>query len=86
MSKILHGGRLASMREDVAKFTSSRKDDERLAEAVVDINKAHVVMLIEQKIIQRQDGAKILEPSKNSTVQNLTPTPKTFTWQLKKQS
>ena len=48
------------MREDVAKFTSSRKDDERLANAVVDINIAHVVMLIEQKIIQPQDGAKIL--------------------------
>lgn len=60
MSKILHGGRLSSMRGDVAKFTSSRKDDERLAKAVVDINKAHVVMLIEQKIILRQDGAKIL--------------------------
>ena len=60
MSKILHGGRLASVREDVAKFTSSRKDDERLANAVVDINKAHVIMLIEQKIIQQQDGAKIL--------------------------
>ena len=61
MSKILHGGRLSSVREDVAKFTSSRKDDERLATAVVDINKAHVVMLMEQKIIQRQDGAKILK-------------------------
>ncbi len=61
MSKILHGGRLSSVREDVAKFTSSRKDDERLAYAVVDINKAHVVMLIEQKIIQPQDGAKILK-------------------------
>ena len=61
MSKILHGGRLSSVREDVAKFTSSRKDDERLAAAVVDINKAHVVMLMEQKIIQRQDGAKILK-------------------------
>jgi len=48
------------VREDVTKFTSSRKDDERLAMAVVDINKAHVVMLIEQRIIEAQDGAKIL--------------------------
>jgi len=61
MSKILHGGRLSSVREDVAKFTSSRKDDERLAKAVVDINKAHVTMLMEQKIIQWQDGARILK-------------------------
>jgi argininosuccinate lyase len=60
VSKILHGGRLSSVREDVAKFTSSRKDDERLASSVVDINKAHVAMLIEQKIIQQKDGAKIL--------------------------
>ena len=48
------------MREDVAKFTSSRKDDERLASSVVDINKAHVAMLIEQKIIVQKDGARIL--------------------------
>ena len=61
MSKILHGGRLSSIREDVAKFTSSRKDDERQATSVVDINKAHVVMLMDQKIIQQQDGAKILK-------------------------
>ena len=49
------------MREDVAKFTSSRKDDERLATAVIDINKAHVIMLMEQKLIQWQDGSKILK-------------------------
>jgi argininosuccinate lyase len=52
---------LPSQREDVAKFTSSRKDDERFATAVVDINKAHVAMLMEQKIIPWQDGAKILK-------------------------
>jgi len=52
---------LSSLREDVAKFTSSRKDDERFAVAVVDINKAHVVMLMEQKIIPWQDGANILK-------------------------
>jgi argininosuccinate lyase len=69
VSKILRGGRLSSVRKDVAKFTSSRKDDERLAETVVDINKAHVVMLMEQKIIQWQDGAKILKVlSKQSNV------------------
>ena len=57
---MLHGGRLGNVREDVAKFCSSRKDDARLADAVLAINKAHVAMLIEQKIIQKQDGAKIL--------------------------
>jgi argininosuccinate lyase len=61
LSKILRGGRLSSVRKDVAEFTSSRKNDERLAKAVIDINKAHVIMLMEQKIIQWQDGSKILK-------------------------
>ena len=60
MSKILHGGRLKSVREDVAKFTSSIKDDARLLEAVVAINKAHVVMLVEQKILTKEDGKILL--------------------------
>lgn len=68
-SKILRGGRLSSVREDVAKFTSSIKDDTRLATAVVDINKAHLIMLMEQKIIKWQDAAKILKAlSKQSNV------------------
>jgi argininosuccinate lyase len=61
MSKLLRGGRLSPVREDVAIFTSSIKDDAKLANAVVDINKAHVVMLTEQKIIKKTDGAKILQ-------------------------
>ena len=73
MSKILHGGRLSSMREDVAKFTSSRKDDERLATAVIDINKAHIIMLIEQKIIPLQDGAKILKALSKQLCSKLDP-------------
>jgi argininosuccinate lyase len=61
MSKLLRGGRLSPVREDVVKFTSSMKDDVRLAKAVVDINKAHVIMLTEQKIIKKSDGAKLLQ-------------------------
>ena len=61
MSKILHGGRIGSMRKDVAQFTSSIKDDAKLAQAVVAINKAHVAMLAEQKIIKPEDGAKLLK-------------------------
>lgn len=69
MSKILHGGRLSSIREDVAKFTSSIKDDMHLSRAVIDINKAHVIMLMEQKIIKQSDGAKLLEAlTKNSDI------------------
>lgn len=61
MSKLLRGGRLSSVRKDVAKFTSSIKDDARLSKAVIDINKAHVIMLMEQKIIKQSDGVKLLE-------------------------
>jgi argininosuccinate lyase len=61
MSDLLRGGRLSKVREDVTKFTSSMKDDERLADAVIAINKAHIVMLIEQKIIKQEDGAELLK-------------------------
>jgi argininosuccinate lyase len=64
---------LANVREDVAKFCSSRKDDARLADAVLAINKAHVVMLMEQKIIQWQDGAKILSALQKLDSQKLDP-------------
>ncbi len=73
VSKILHGGRLSSVREDVAKFTSSRKDDERLATVVVDINIAHVIMLIEQKIIQPHEGSKILKALLNLSTMSFDP-------------
>jgi argininosuccinate lyase len=67
---MLHGGRLGNVRDDVAKFASSIKDDARLVDAVVAINKAHVAMLIEQKIIPQQEGAKLLAALiKNENVQ-----------------
>ena len=61
MSKTLRGGRLGSKRDNVAEFTSSIKDDARLTAAVIDINKAHIVMLAEQKIIKSDDAAKLLK-------------------------
>jgi argininosuccinate lyase len=70
---MLHGGRLNDVRSDVAKFCSSRKDDTRLADAVLAINKAHVAMLMEQKIIQWQDGAKILSALQKQSSQKLDP-------------
>jgi argininosuccinate lyase len=68
---MLHGGRLGDVRSDVAKFCSSRLDDARLADAVLAINKAHVVMLIEQEIIRRNEGAKILLALKKLNSQHL---------------
>jgi argininosuccinate lyase len=44
----------------VAQFTSSIKDDARLLDAVVAINKAHVVMLAEQKILAKKEAAPLL--------------------------
>jgi argininosuccinate lyase len=61
MSKLLRGGRLSPVREDVVKFTSSMKDDARLAKAVIDINKAHVIMLMENKVIKASDGVTLLQ-------------------------
>jgi argininosuccinate lyase len=70
---MLHGGRLGNVREDVAKFTSSRKDDARLSDAVLAINKAHIAMLMEQKIIEWQQGAKILVALQKQVSQKLDP-------------
>ncbi|MEM3463989.1 MAG: argininosuccinate lyase [Candidatus Bathyarchaeia archaeon] len=65
MSKILWGGRIPHVKEDAVKFIASIKSDQRLFKAVIKINQAHVIMLIEQKIIQRQDGVKLLKALNN---------------------
>jgi argininosuccinate lyase len=56
----LRGGRIGSARKDVVEFTASIKSDQKLLEAVIKLNQAHVIMLIEQKIINSQIGAKLL--------------------------
>ncbi len=56
----MRGGRIGSVRKDVLKFTASIKSDRKLLEAVIKINQAHVTMLIEQKIIDSQNGGKLL--------------------------
>jgi len=61
LSKLLRGGRIGSARKDVVEFTSSIKSDQKLLEAVIKINQAHVTMLIEQKIIDSQMGAELLQ-------------------------
>ncbi|MDR2700082.1 MAG: argininosuccinate lyase [Nitrososphaerota archaeon] len=70
---MLHGGRLGNVRDSVAHFTSSRKDDARLIEAVLAINKAHIAMVMEQKIIQWQLGAKILTAIASLSASTLDP-------------
>ncbi len=65
MSKILRRGRLKPTKTDILKFTSSIKSDEKIIGQVLDINKAHIIMLMEEKIIEPTVGAKILEALKN---------------------
>ncbi|NLE05904.1 MAG: argininosuccinate lyase, partial [Crenarchaeota archaeon] len=73
MSKILHGGRLSNIREDVARFTSSIKYDDRLLSSIISINKAHVIMLMEQKIISNPDGIKLLSALDKNSKLSLDP-------------
>ena len=61
MSKLLRGGRIGSARKDVVEFTASIKTDQKLLEAVIKINQAHVTMLLEQKIIDQHTAAKLLQ-------------------------
>ncbi|MGQ9641786.1 MAG: argininosuccinate lyase [Candidatus Bathycorpusculaceae bacterium] len=61
MSKLLWGGRIPYVKEDVVKFTSSIQNDQKLLKAVIKINQAHVIMLMEQKIIEPSDGVKLLQ-------------------------
>ena len=60
MSKLLRGGRIGSARKDVVEFTASIKSDQKLLEAVIKINQAHVTMLLEQQIIKPETAAKLL--------------------------
>jgi len=49
------------VREDVVRFTSSIRSDEKLLKHVIAINKAHMVMLMEQKIVDPAIGKIILD-------------------------
>lgn len=60
MSEVLKGGRVAGLKEDALKFISSAKHDVKILGYVLDVNKSHVVMLIERGIISKEDGSRIL--------------------------
>ncbi|MFQ6077317.1 MAG: argininosuccinate lyase, partial [Candidatus Bathyarchaeia archaeon] len=64
MSDLLKGGRLPTVRRDVVRFTSSVKSDQRMLGSIIKINKAHVVMLVEQKIITSTEGVELLRALK----------------------
>ncbi len=58
----LRAGRFdGQMTDDAAKFSSSIEFDKRLFEADIKCNRAHTTMLIEQNIIPKESGNKILK-------------------------
>ncbi|MEM1607123.1 MAG: argininosuccinate lyase [Candidatus Bathyarchaeia archaeon] len=74
MSELLRGGRLAGSRRDIIEFTSSIKSDVKLLRHVVNINRAHVIMLMENKIIRFEEGSEILR-ALMGLEERLTPRP-----------
>ncbi len=57
---ILRGERLKAPPDAVARFTSSVDSDRLILKPVVDINRAHVVMLVEQGILTAAEGSALL--------------------------
>ena len=60
MSKLLRGARLGSTKKNIVDYVSSLTADQRLLGSVVNINKAHVIMLADCKIIDHVKAAKLL--------------------------
>jgi len=60
LSEVLRGGRVSGLKEDALKYISSIEHDKKIFEHVLDVNKAHVIMLMEKGIISGEDGSKIL--------------------------
>jgi len=61
LSKMIRKGRLKPAKRDAVLFISSSKDDGKILKQIIDVNRAHVLMLVEREIISRFDGAKILK-------------------------
>jgi len=64
VSLLFKGGRIKSTKRGIIRFISSIEDDVKLLKHVIDINKAHTVMLMKQGIISSQDGVEILKALK----------------------
>jgi len=61
MTDFLRKGRLKSLERKVLSYTSSLKSDLPLFNHVIKINQAHVLMMIEQKIIDSTHGTMLLK-------------------------
>ena len=61
MSLLYRASRLGPARREARRFVSSTESDKYLFESVVEINRAHVVMLARQAIITRDHARRILK-------------------------
>lgn len=57
---LLRDGRLGAVSNDVMEFTSSREADARIFQADLLVDRAHLVMLMEQGLIPRVVGSRII--------------------------
>jgi argininosuccinate lyase len=57
---LLRDGRLGAVSNDVLEFTSSRDADARIFKADLLVDRAHLVMLMEQGLIPRVAGSRII--------------------------
>jgi argininosuccinate lyase len=58
---LLRDGRLGKASRDVLEYTSSREADKRIFEADLLVDRAHLVMLREQGLLQSEICSKIIE-------------------------
>ena len=68
---ILRREKLSPMPSKVRDFTSSREFDTPIAKHVLDINRAHVIMLTEKGILPKRDAAKILKALSEIEIEKL---------------
>lgn len=57
---LLRDERLGAVSEDVLEFTSSREADRRIFQADLLVDRAHLVMLMEQGLVTREAGSRII--------------------------
>jgi argininosuccinate lyase len=60
MSKLFRKGILKAAKKDAVQFVSSSQDDTRIYNQIIKINKAHIIMLLENNIIKKQEGKMLL--------------------------
>jgi len=58
---ILRREKLSPVPPEVTEYTSSIKSDAHLVEPVIEVNKAHIVMLTKQEILSLEDASSILK-------------------------